>query len=111
RLDSPEIDLVQFPGSTRAGKRVAEVASGTLKRVSLELGGKSANVLLDDLDDAAFEKAVPDGVGKAYLNSGQTCTALTRMLVPTDRLAAAERFAADDAETRCAPSAHLSARA
>ena len=72
----PDIDMVSFTGSTRAGKRVAEVASQTLKRVALELGGKSANILLDDLDDAGFEKAVRDGVGKAYLNSGQTCTAL-----------------------------------
>jgi acyl-CoA reductase-like NAD-dependent aldehyde dehydrogenase len=99
----PEIDMVSFTGSTRAGKRVAEVAAGTLKRVALELGGKSANVLLDDLDDAGFEKAVRDGVGKAYLNSGQTCTALTRMLVPADRVADAERLAADEAETRFRP--------
>ena len=77
--------MVSFTGSTRAGKRVAEVASQSLKRVALELGGKSANILLDDLDDEDFEKSVRDGVGKAYLNSGQTCTALTRMLVPHGR--------------------------
>ncbi|HLM62950.1 MAG TPA: aldehyde dehydrogenase family protein, partial [Acidimicrobiales bacterium] len=100
----PGVDMVSFTGSTRAGKRVAEVASQTLKRVALELGGKSANVLLDDLDDAGFEKAVRDGVGKAYLNSGQTCTALTRMLVPADRLAEAERLAADEVETKFQPS-------
>jgi aldehyde dehydrogenase (NAD+) len=100
----PGVDMVSFTGSTRAGKRVAEVASQTLKRVALELGGKSANVLLPDLDDEAFEKAVRDGVGKAYLNSGQTCTALTRMLVPTDRLADAERFAADEVATKFQPS-------
>ena len=99
----PGVDMVSFTGSTRAGKRVAEVASQTLKRVALELGGKSANVLLDDLDDAAFEKAVRDGVGKCYLNSGQTCTALTRMLVPADRLADAERIAADEATTNYQP--------
>jgi acyl-CoA reductase-like NAD-dependent aldehyde dehydrogenase len=99
----PDIDMVSFTGSTRAGRRVAEVASQTLKRVALELGGKSANVLLDDLDDAAFEKAVRDGVGKCYLNSGQTCTALTRMLVPNDRLADAERIAADEVETNYQP--------
>jgi aldehyde dehydrogenase (NAD+) len=99
----PAVDMVSFTGSTRAGKRVAEVASQTLKRVALELGGKSANVLLDDLDDAAFEKAVRDGVGKCYLNSGQTCTALTRMLVPADRLADAERIAADEATTNYQP--------
>jgi aldehyde dehydrogenase (NAD+) len=99
----PGVDMVSFTGSTRAGKRVAEVASQTLKRVALELGGKSANVLLDDLDDAGFERAVRDGVGKAYLNSGQTCTALTRMLVPADRMADAERIAADEVATKFQP--------
>jgi acyl-CoA reductase-like NAD-dependent aldehyde dehydrogenase len=99
----PGIDMVSFTGSTRAGKRVAEVAAQTLKRVALELGGKSANVLLDDLDDEAFEKAVRDGVGKCYLNSGQTCTALTRMLVPADRMADAERIAADEVEANYQP--------
>ena len=87
----PDVDMVSFTGSTRAGKRVAEVASQTVKKVSLELGGKSANVLLADAD---FAKAVADGVGKCFLNSGQTCTALTRMLVPRDRLAEVEGIAA-----------------
>ena len=100
----PLIDMVSFTGSTRAGKAVAAAASENLKRVALELGGKSANILLDDLDDEGFEKAVRDGVGKAYLNSGQTCTALTRMLVPEGRLADAERIAADEVETRFQPS-------
>ena len=100
----PDVDMVSFTGSTRAGKRVAEVASQSLKRVALELGGKSANILLDDLDDAKFEQAVRDGIGKAYLNSGQTCTALTRMLVPASRLADAERIAADEVETKFQPS-------
>jgi aldehyde dehydrogenase (NAD+) len=86
----PDIDMVSFTGSTRAGKRVAEVASQTVKKVSLELGGKSANVILDDAD---FTKAVANGVGKCFMNSGQTCTALTRMLVPRDRLAEAEGIA------------------
>jgi acyl-CoA reductase-like NAD-dependent aldehyde dehydrogenase len=99
----PDIDMVSFTGSTRAGKRVAEVASQSLKRVALELGGKSANILLDDLDDAGFEAAVRDGIGKCYLNSGQTCTALTRMLVPRSRLADAERIAADEVETKFQP--------
>lgn len=76
----PGVDMISFTGSTRAGRRVAEVAAGTIKRVALELGGKSANVLLDDAD---LERCVPPGVtGGCYLNSGQTCTALTRMLVP-----------------------------
>ncbi len=100
----PDIDMVSFTGSTRAGKRVAEVASQTLKRVALELGGKSANILLDDLDDEKFEKAVRDGIGKAYLNSGQTCSALTRMLVPESKMADAERIAADEVETKFQPS-------
>ena len=99
----PKVDMVSFTGSTRAGKRVAEVAAQSLKRVALELGGKSANVLLDDLDDEGFEKAVRDGIGKAYLNSGQTCTALTRMLVPAGRLSDAERIAADEVETKFQP--------
>jgi len=99
----PEIDMVSFTGSTRAGKRVAEVASQTLKRVALELGGKSANILLDDLDDEGFEKYVRDGIGKAYLNQGQTCTALTRMLVPNSRMADAERIAADEVATKFQP--------
>jgi acyl-CoA reductase-like NAD-dependent aldehyde dehydrogenase len=95
----PEVDMVTFTGSTRAGRRVAEVAARTVKRVALELGGKSANVLLPDAD---LERAVRDGVAKCFLNSGQTCSALTRMLVPRDRLAEAERIAADEA-TRWAP--------
>jgi acyl-CoA reductase-like NAD-dependent aldehyde dehydrogenase len=99
----PQIDMVSFTGSTRAGKAVSVAASDSLKRVALELGGKSANILLDDLDDAGFEAAVRDGVGKAYLNQGQTCTALTRMLVPRDRLADAERIAADEVETKFVP--------
>jgi len=99
----PLIDMVSFTGSTRAGSQVAANAAASIKRVALELGGKSANVLLDDLDEAAFEKAVRDGIGKAYLNSGQTCTALTRMLVPRDRLAEAERIAADEVETKFQP--------
>jgi aldehyde dehydrogenase (NAD+) len=102
--EHPQIDMVSFTGSTRAGKAVAAAASGSLKRVALELGGKSANILLDDLDDAAFESAVRDGVGKAYLNQGQTCTALTRMLVPQARLAEAERIAADEVESKFQPS-------
>jgi len=86
-----DVDMVSFTGSTRAGKRVAEVAAQTVKKVALELGGKSANVILEDAD---FTKAVADGVGKCFLNSGQTCTALTRMLVPRSRLAEAEQIAA-----------------
>jgi aldehyde dehydrogenase (NAD+) len=89
----PDIDMMSFTGSARAGRSVAQLGAETIKKVALELGGKSANVLLDDLDDDAFQKAVTDGVGKSFLNSGQTCSALTRMLVPRARLADAEAIA------------------
>lgn len=91
----PEVDMVSFTGSTRAGKRVAVVAAETVKKVALELGGKSANVILDDAD---LTKAVTDGVGKCYLNSGQTCSALTRMLVPADKVDEAAAIAAQVAQ-------------
>src|SRR5437870_3812609 len=91
----PDVDMVSFTGSTRAGRRVSELASRTVKRVALELGGKSPNVILDDAD---LERAVTDGVGKAFLNSGQTCSALTRMLVPRSKLAEAEAIAVKAAE-------------
>ena len=86
----PKTDMVSFTGSTRAGKRVMQLAAEMVKRVSLELGGKSANVILDDADLA---KAVSDGVFKCYLNSGQTCSALTRMVVPRSRLSEVEDIA------------------
>jgi len=91
----PKVDMVSFTGSTRAGKRVMELAADSIKRVSLELGGKSANILLDDAD---FDAAVPAGVFGCYMNSGQTCSALTRMLVPRDKLAQVEQLAAAAAE-------------
>ncbi|MCE7007505.1 aldehyde dehydrogenase family protein [Kibdelosporangium philippinense] len=78
----PGVDMISFTGSTRAGKLVTTAAAGTVKRVSLELGGKSANVILDDADMTA---AVKKGVANAYINGGQTCTAWTRMLVPASR--------------------------
>ena len=90
---SADIDMVSFTGSTRAGKRVAQVGAETIKKIALELGGKSANIICADLDDATFTKAVMGGVGKAFLNSGQTCSALTRMLVPRTRLQEAETAA------------------
>jgi len=91
----PETDMISFTGSTRAGRRVSELAAQALKPVALELGGKSPNVILDDAD---LEQAVTDGVAKCFLNSGQTCSALTRMLVPRDRLEQAEQIAAVVAE-------------
>ena len=90
-----DVDMVSFTGSTRAGKRVSELAAKTVKRVALELGGKSANIILDDAD---FDKAVRSGVSSCYFNSGQTCSALTRMLVPRERHAEAVGIAKEAAE-------------
>src|SRR5215204_5570297 len=94
-VSHPETDMVSFTGSTRAGRRVSELAAQAPKPVSLELGGKSPNVILDD---AELEQAVTDGVAKCFLTSGQTCSALTRLLVPRDKLEQAERIAATIAE-------------
>jgi aldehyde dehydrogenase (NAD+) len=99
----PLVDMVSFTGSAAGGKAVATAAAATVKRVALELGGKSANILLDDLDDEQFDKAVRDGVAKCFLNSGQSCNALTRMLVPASRLAEAERVVADEVERKYQP--------
>jgi acyl-CoA reductase-like NAD-dependent aldehyde dehydrogenase len=85
------VDMVSFTGSTGAGRRVSEIAARTVKKVALELGGKSPNVILDDAD---LERAVVDGIKKCFLNSGQTCSALTRMLVPRDKLPIVEAIAA-----------------
>ena len=90
------VDMVSFTGSTRAGRRVSELAAKTVKRVALELGGKSANVILDDAD---LEKAVKAGVRNCYLNSGQTCSAWTRMLVPRAKHDEAVRIAKATAES------------
>ena len=97
---TPRRDMVWFTGSTRAGRRVSELAAQAVKPVALELGGKSPNVILDDAD---LEQAVVDGVAKCFLNSGQTCSALTRMLVPRDRLEQAERIAAAVADEAFTP--------
>ncbi|MGE2720688.1 aldehyde dehydrogenase family protein [Mycolicibacterium celeriflavum] len=78
----PDVDVVSFTGSTAVGRRVAELAAGSVKKVALELGGKSANVILDGGD---LTTAVKVGVGNAFLNGGQTCMAWTRMLVPRSR--------------------------
>src|SRR3954464_12948450 len=90
----PQVDMISFTGSTRAGKRISEVAAQTVKRVALELGGKSASIILDDADLPA---AVKGTVTNCYLNSGQTCTAFTRMLVPEARYAEAKALAAEAA--------------
>ncbi|WP_175716819.1 aldehyde dehydrogenase family protein [Burkholderia anthina] len=107
----PDVDMVSFTGSTRAGVEIARLAAPTVKRVHQELGGKSANILLDDVD---FEAAVTAGVNACFGNSGQSCNAPTRMLVPASRhdeaVAIAARAAgavrvgrADDASTTMGP--------
>ncbi|MGC4790910.1 aldehyde dehydrogenase family protein [Micromonospora sp. DT178] len=78
----PDVDMVSFTGSTATGRRISHLAADRIARVALELGGKSANIVLDDADLAT---AVKVGVGNAFLNSGQTCTAWTRLLVHRDR--------------------------
>jgi aldehyde dehydrogenase (NAD+) len=83
----PEVDVVSFTGSTRAGREVAKAAADGIKRVTQELGGKSANIILDDVAD--FGKAVFSGVLNCFRNSGQSCNAPTRMLVPKARMAEA----------------------
>lgn len=80
--EHPDVDFVSFTGSTEVGARVGEIAGRTVKKVALELGGKSANVILEGADLAT---AVKVGVGNAFLNGGQTCMAWTRMLVPQSR--------------------------
>ena len=90
----PGIDMISFTGSTRAGKRVSELAANTVKRVALELGGKSASVILEDADLAS---AVKGTVGNCYLNSGQTCAAHTRVLVPESRYDEAAKIAVETA--------------
>jgi len=92
----PGVDMISFTGSTRAGKRISELASASIKRVALELGGKSASVILDDADIAAAVKGTVNG---CYLNSGQTCTALTRMLVPESKYEEAAKVATEVANT------------
>jgi acyl-CoA reductase-like NAD-dependent aldehyde dehydrogenase len=100
-VSHPEVDMVSFTGSTAAGKRVTQLAAETVKRVALELGGKSANVVLDDAD---FSKIGKIAVAQAFPNAGQTCSALTRLIVPRDRQAevveqaraAAEAYAPGD---------------
>lgn len=90
-----DVDMISFTGSTRAGKRISELAAATVKRVALELGGKSASIVLDDAD---FTKAVRATVNACFLNSGQTCTAHTRLLVPAARYAEAAKLTVEAAQ-------------
>src|SRR3984893_5569974 len=82
----PDVAMVSFTGSTRAGIAVASAAAPSVKRVTQELGGKSANIILEDAD---FENAVKHGVDACFRNTGQSCDAPTRMLVPRSKMAAA----------------------
>jgi len=91
----PDIDMMSFTGSTRAGIRVAQAAAATVKRVAQELGGKSANILLPDVD---FQTAVTKGINSMMVNSGQSCTAPTRMFVPQDRHDEVKKIAREAAE-------------
>jgi aldehyde dehydrogenase (NAD+) len=91
----PDIDLVSFTGSTRAGVEVAKLAAPTVKRVTQELGGKSPNIVLDD---SVFAQSVSAGVANMMPNSGQSCNAPTRMLVPKSRMGEAISIARDAAE-------------
>lgn len=91
----PDIAMVSFTGSTRAGVAVAKAAAPSVKRVTQELGGKSANIILDDAD---FESAVKEGAQSCFRNSGQSCNAPTRMLVPRSKMAEAGEIAKKAAE-------------
>jgi aldehyde dehydrogenase (NAD+) len=90
----PHVDQVSFTGSTPVGRTIAGVAAETLKRVTLELGGKSASVVLADVSDELLAKAVKITVANCYLNGGQTCTALSRLVVPAGRIEQVEELAA-----------------
>ena len=90
-----DIDMMSFTGSTRAGIAVARASADTVKRVAQELGGKSANIILDDAD---FGSAIAGGVTSCFMNSGQSCNAPTRMLVPADRQDEAIAIAKETAE-------------
>ena len=92
----PDVDMMSFTGSTRAGSLVAQNAAPTVKRVTQELGGKSPNIVLDDAD---LEQAVTRGVMHMYQNTGQSCNAPSRMLVPRAKLAQAEAIAAKVTES------------
>lgn len=112
----PDIAMISFTGSTPAGIEVSKAAANTVKRVALELGGKSANIILDDAD---MTKAVVNGIKAVFANSGQTCTAPTRMLVPKHKIAEVTAIATavgqkaqqtvgdpQDPNTRIGPVAH-----
>ena len=104
----PDVDMVSFTGSTRAGREVSRLAADSVKRVTLELGGKSASLVLPDAD---LDRAVKITVSNAFLNSGQTCTAWTRLLVPRDQHDEAAALAGGYAEAIGARLGPLASRA
>lgn len=93
--NNPDISKISFTGSTAVGKLIAKNAADTMKRVTLELGGKSPNIILDDAD---LQKVIPTAVYGAYMNSGQACIAPTRLLVPESKLEEVNRIAKITAE-------------
>ncbi|GAA2881301.1 aldehyde dehydrogenase family protein [Pseudonocardia halophobica] len=102
----PDVDQVSFTGSTPVGRTIAATAAQTLKRVTLELGGKSPSVVLSGASDDQLATAVKVTVANCFLNGGQTCTALSRLIVPADRLAQVEELAAA-AAAKYVPGARL----
>ena len=94
-VESPGVDVVSFTGSTAVGRWIATRAGATLKRVALELGGKSPSVVLDDLDKEAFAAAVRTSVAFCMMNTGQTCAAWTRLIVPEQRYEEAAGLASE----------------
>lgn len=96
-VSHPDVDVVSFTGSTRAGREISAAAAETIKIVHLELGGKSANILLDDTD---FEAAVTRGVNICFSNSGQSCSVATRMIVPRHRMEEVAEIAKRAAEAQ-----------
>jgi aldehyde dehydrogenase (NAD+)/betaine-aldehyde dehydrogenase len=105
-VSHPLVDMVSFTGSTRAGRRISELASATVKATAMELGGKSPNLLLDDLDAMQMAKAVTLGVASCFPNAGQTCSALTRMIVPRSRLVEVERTVVEAVSTHTVGDPH-----
>src|SRR2546430_13561332 len=90
RSESPDIQKIAFTGSTQIGKLVAKNSLDTMKRLTLELGGKSPNIILDDAD---LSTAIPMAINACYLNNGQACIAASRLIVPEDRLDEVKRLA------------------
>ena len=92
----PDLEMISFTGSTRAGIDIQKSAADNIKRVSLELGGKSPNIILDDVD---LEQAVTMGIKQCFLNTGQSCSSPTRMLLPKDMIDEATNYAVEAANS------------